>query len=529
MQQALKKQREEDRSLLNDVRPMTGDEYLESLRDAREIYVHGERVKDVTTHPAFRNTARMVARMYNALHDPATKDILTSPTDTGNGGFTHSFFRVARSAQDVAKDRDAIAHWARISYGWMGRSPDYKAAFSGTLGANNEFYKPYQANALAWYKKAQERVLFLNHAIVNPPIDRSAPPESVRDVAVRAIKETDKGVIVSGAKVVETNSALTNANFIGFYGTTPLNSPDMAIFAMIPMDSPGVKMICRPSYELAGAVVGSPFDYPLSSRMDENDAILVLDDVLIPWEDLFIYRDIEAANAFYALSGFTHRFAQQACTRFAVKLDFLAGLLLKAVEMTGTKDFRGVQAHVGEVLAWRNLFWSITDSQVSNVSPWLNGAVLPNLDAAGAYRVLAPTCYPRIKEIFQQAIGSGLIYLPSHVKDLGNPDLRPVIDRFIRGSGGASAEDRIKLLKLTWDAIGSEFGGRHELYERNYAGNHENIRLENVLMANATGVTDRAKAFVDQCLAEYDVNGWTAPDLINPTDVAFDIRKATSA
>ena len=184
---------------------MTGKQYLESLRDDREVYIYGERVKDVTVHPAFRNIARMVARMYDALHDPATKDVITCPTDTGNGGFTHRFYRVPRSVEEVIGDRDAIAAWAKISYGWMGRSPDYKASFTGTLGANSEFYKPYNQNAEKWYKRTQEQVLFLNHAIVNPPVDKGSPAESVRDVYVHAEKETDKGVIISGAKVVATN------------------------------------------------------------------------------------------------------------------------------------------------------------------------------------------------------------------------------------------------------------------------------------------------------------------------------------
>ena len=107
--------------------PLTGREYLESLRDSREVWLYGERVKDVTTHPAFRNTARMLARMYDALHDPAKRTALTTSTDTGNGGYTHRFFRADRSAEDTVGARDAIAEWARISYGWMGRSPDYKA------------------------------------------------------------------------------------------------------------------------------------------------------------------------------------------------------------------------------------------------------------------------------------------------------------------------------------------------------------------------------------------------------------------
>src|SRR5512146_1850540 len=116
------------------MRPMTGQEYLESLRDGREIWIYGERVKDVTTHPAFRNTARMIARLYDALHDQATNNILTAETDTGNGGYTHKFYKASRNAEELVGARDAIAEWARITFGWMGRSPDYKAAFLATLG-----------------------------------------------------------------------------------------------------------------------------------------------------------------------------------------------------------------------------------------------------------------------------------------------------------------------------------------------------------------------------------------------------------
>lgn len=117
-------------------RPFTGEEYLKSLQDGREIYIYGERVKDVTTHPAFRNAAASVAQLYDALHKPEMQDSLCWNTDTGSGGYTHKFFRVAKSADDLRQQRDAIAEWSRLSYGWMGRTPDYKAAFGCALGAN---------------------------------------------------------------------------------------------------------------------------------------------------------------------------------------------------------------------------------------------------------------------------------------------------------------------------------------------------------------------------------------------------------
>ena len=246
-------------------KPQTGAEYLESLRDGREVYIYGERVKDVTTHPAFRNTARMVARLYDALHDDKRKNKLLLPTDTGNGGLTHAFFKAPKTMADLIAGRDAIAEWARITYGWIGRAPDYKAAFLATLGANADFYEPYQDNARRWYSFSQERVPFINHAIIHPPVDRDRPPNEVADVCVHVEKETDAGLIISGAKVVATGSALTNYTFIAHHGLIPVQDKNFAAVFMLPTNAPGVKFLCRTSYEMTATVMGSPFDYPLSS------------------------------------------------------------------------------------------------------------------------------------------------------------------------------------------------------------------------------------------------------------------------
>jgi 4-hydroxyphenylacetate 3-monooxygenase len=504
----------------NVVRPMTGDEYLESLKDGREIWIYGEKVKDVTTHPAFRNSVRMVARMYDALHDPKTKDKITSPTDTGSRGYTHSFFKASRNVDEQVAARNAIAGWQRITYGWMGRSPDYKAAFLATLGANADFYDPYQANAKTWYKKAQEDVLYINHAIVNPPVDRNKPPDEVADVYVRVVKETDAGIVLNGAKVVATASAFTHQNFIAHHGL-PIKKKEFAVVCTLPMESPGLKLLCRNSYEMTAAVMGSPFDYPLSSRLDENDAIFVLDNVLVPWENVFVYGDIEKFNGFFPRSGFVHRFGLHGCTRLAVKLDFICGLLLKAVEATGIKEFRGTQVQVGECIAWRNLFWGLSDAMCRDVLPWTEGYVLPNINTVMAYRMVMTIAYPRIKQIIEEIIASGLIYQPSTGNDFKVPEIAPYLEKYVRGSYGMEAMDRVKLMKLLWDAVGTEFGGRHELYERNYAGSHETIRFEPLFVAQESGLAQEMLELVEACMADYDIEGWTASDLINPTDINF--------
>jgi 4-hydroxyphenylacetate 3-monooxygenase len=468
-------------------RPFTGAEFLESLRDGREVYIYGGQVKDVTTHPAFRNSAASVALLYDALHAKETKDVLTGPTDTGSGGFTHKFFKVAHSREDVIAQRDAVAAWARITYGWLGRSPDYKAAFINTLGANADFYGQFADNARAYYKRGQEAVLFLNHALVNPPIDRNKPVEQVKDVYITVQKETDAGIYVSGAKVVATNSALTHYNFLGQNMSVEITDPSMVVMFIAPMNTPGIKLICRPSYEMAAAATGSPFDYPLTSRFDENDSIFVFDNAFIPWENVLIHRDVQKLKDFYPKSGFFNGFTMQGCTRLAVKLDFISGLLYKAARATGVESFRGVQAQIGEVIGWRNLFWSLTDAMACNPVPWVNGAVLPNPQGSASYRLLMTEAYPAIRNIIEKVVASGLIYLPSNALDFKNPEIDKYLQRYVRGSNGIDYKERIKIMKLLWDAIGSEFGARHELYEMNYSGSHELIRVFQLQQAQGNG------------------------------------------
>ena len=503
--------------------PYTGQEFLDSLDDGREVWIYGERITNIAKHPAFRNTARMLARLYDSLHrDHAEqKNILTCPTEWG--GFTHRYFVAPRSTEDLVAGRDAIAAWSRLNYGWLGRSPDYKAAFLATLGANAEFYAPFEENARRWYRYSQERVPFVNHAIVHPPVDRNmAPgaPGGPTDIYAHVTKETDAGIYVTGAKVVATGSALTHFTFVAHHGLIPVQDKNFAIVFLVPSNAKGVKFICRVSNEQRAAVLGSPFDYPLSSRLDENDAIFVMDEVFVPWEDVFVHADIETANNFFPRTGFLPRALLHGCTRLAVKLDFICGLLIKATETAGTRGFRGVEANIGEVITWRNALWALSDAMAKSPDPWTGSYVLPGAEPASAYQVLAPEAYVQVKHQIEKTAASSLIYLNSHARDFKTPEIRKYLDLYLRGSGGITAIERVKLMKLLWDSVGTEFGARHELYEINYAGSHEEIRRYALFGALASGQYERWKSFADQCMAEYDLNGWTAHDLVNPDDVS---------
>ncbi len=490
---------------------MDGRDYLESLRDGRDVYIYGERIKDVTTHPSSRNAARSIARLYDALHDPATRDALTLVDRYGIR--THKFFTASYAPQELLAARDAIAIWARMTYGFMGRTPDYKAAFMASLGASPEFYAPYTENGLAWYKRYAAKGLYLNHVLVNPPVDRKKPVHEVGDVFVHVVKETDGGIIVSGAKMLATGSALTHATFVAQNSAVQLEkgkAEDYALVFIAPMDTPGCKLICRPSYE---AAAHSPFDYPLSSRFDENDAVIIFDNAFIAWENVLVYRDIERARRFYAASGFLNRYNLQAGTRLGVKLDLMCGLLAKGLAANGTDDFRGVQASLGEVVAWRNLIWALTTAMCLDPQPGPGNSVIPKLEHASTLRLFSTLAWPRVKEIFETILGGAPIVTPSSHKDLENPELRPLLDRYYRGSD-SSAEQRIKLFKLIWDAIGTEFGGRHEIYERNYSGNNEQMRLDVLTFAKQRGIMDECHKLAEQCMDDYDLKGWTSPSWV---------------
>jgi 4-hydroxyphenylacetate 3-monooxygenase len=478
--------------------PFTGAEYRDSLDDGREVYLLGERVGRVAEHPAFRNSVASIASLYDALHDPAQRGVLTCPTEDG-AGLTHRFFRVARSAADLDAARRAIDAWARLTGGWMGRSPDYKASLTSVLGADPGWFGPFEASARGWYAKSQ-RVPFLNHAIVNPPVDRHRPVHENRDVFVRVVRETSAGIVVRGAKVVATSAAITHANFVGQTPGTATDDADLALAFITPINAPGTKIICRPSYELAAS--GLPAgDYPLSSRFDENDAIMILDDVAVPWENVLIYRDPARVRGFFGQTGFQPNFLFHGCTRLAVKLEFIAALLVRALKITGGDELRGNRALLGEVVAHAQTFDALARAMALSATPGPGGSVWPDKSAAMAYAIAAPEAYSRVRQIVLQTVASGLIYLPSSMRDLDNPALRPLLDTYLRGSHGTDAQERTRVMKLLWDAVGTEFAGRHELYERNYAGAAENLKLQVIAEAERSPRMARAYEMVERLLA----------------------------
>lgn len=489
----------------------TAETYLESLRDGRNVYINGEKVDDVTKHPAFRNSALSISRMYDALHSPESKDILTAKDEFGT--LTHKFFKPSRSVQDLVEAREAIAHWQRMGYGFLGRTPEYKASFMAGLSVNADYYGDFADNARNWYKEFTQKALYLNHVIINPPIDRKKPIHEMGNEFIRTVRETDGGIIVSGAKMLATGSAITHASFVAPVASAvlePGRAEDFALVFFVRMNNPKLKLLCRAPF----ANKRSAFDRPLASRFDENDAVLILDEAFIPWEDVLVHRDIPRSTQFYAKSGFPNLYNFQSATRLSVKLEFMTGLLSRCTRANGTDAFRGVQAAIGEMVSMRNMIWALTSAMAYDPIESTDGTMVPRLEHATAVRMYNSQIWNRVHELFEVNLGGAPIVVPSSFRDLQNEELRPLIDQYYHGAD-CPAEERIQLLKIAWDAIGSEFGGRDELYERNYSGNGEQVRLDALKWAKRSGAMQNFEGFVQECMDDYDLDGWKRGPWVN--------------
>jgi 4-hydroxyphenylacetate 3-monooxygenase len=494
--------------------PPTGSEFLESIRDGRVIYLDGKKVEDVTIHPGFRNSARSFARMYDALHDREKQETLTYVTERGTR--VHKFYKLAKDSNDLLEGRDAISEWAHLNFGVLSRGPDYKAALVVTLAQDAEFYGEYAQNVINWYEKVADGNLFVNLSLLNPKADRFKPPSAQKDIYLHVVKERDDGIVVRGARMVSTGAAFSHVTYVSQYFPGSALSPedaDLALGFFLPMNAPGLKFIGRHSYEDIAHKVGTPFDYPLSSRFDESDLGMVLDDVFIPWENVIAYKNPSVVNALMK-HGFGPRFMFHAAVRVTAKLEFLCGLLLKATEMDQTINFRGVQTIIGELLGYRHQMWGLATAIATDPVEVANGYVIPNPRYALQWRNCYGAIYSKFKEAFYKILAGGLLQIPSSAKDFQSEEIKRYLNSYYRGAN-STAEERVKLLRLIWDLFATEMGGRSEMHEWNFSGSFEGNRLETYFTAKEMGDIDKYKAMVDECMSHYDLNGWVDPSWTN--------------
>ena len=452
----------------------TGQEYLTGLKEQpREIYLGGQRVEDVTTFPGLANGARSVAALYDMQHDPALRDEMTytSPTSGQRVGLS---FLTTKTTDDLARRRVMMSHWARTSYGMMGRTPDFlNVSLMAMAGAGDYFaqnWPEFKKNVINYYEYVREQDLTLTHTLVNLQRNRRPAVNSRNfstDVALAVVREADAGIVVKGARVLATLGPLSDE--IAVYPTRgqQLGSGEEAkryAFAFaVPCGIAGLKFLCRESYDLGR----SPFDHPLGSRFEEMDAIVFFDDVLVPWERVFLYGDVELGNEISsATNQYTHS-GHQVVTKNVAKCEFVLGLASLMVKTLGSEAISQVQALVAELIEDLEVMKALLLAAEAQAELDRWGVMCPARVPITVARNLFIRMYPRMVEIIQLLGSSSLMVLPAE-EDLDGP-LSRHIEQYL-DTDTATARERVQLFHLAWDLSCSAFGSRQVLYERYFQG-----------------------------------------------------------
>ncbi len=447
-----------------------GKQVLAGLNDGREVYLDGERINDVTRDPRLAGAARTLAELYDLQHEPALSEKLTyiSPSTGERVGLS---FIEPRSRDELTRRRVMIKHWHDHTLGMFGRAPDFLNVMISTFASGaDSFGSDYAKNMRAYYALVREGDLTATHSLTNPQVDRTHNVAAqAKDLAARAVRDNDKGIVIRGARMLATLAAYSDELLVMPAPAYPLPVNDdarpYAIGFAIPMATPGVKLICRPSVAQAGA--GSPLDYPLSTRYDETDCMVVFDDVLVPWERVFIYRDVEIFNSIYRRTGASAAMAHQFVTKDLAKAEFMMALAFALVRTTKIDEFQHIQGLLAELINHTEIIRSCIVASETEGSMSTHGIFLPAAGPLSAMRFLFPQMFQRACEAIQIMGAGGLVMVPSFA-ELDGPRAADVATYY--QAANADARNRIKLFRLAYDAAMSGFSGRQQLYERYFAG-----------------------------------------------------------
>ncbi len=474
----------------------TGAEYLQGLRDGREIWLDGERVKDVTKDPRLAPAARSIAALYDLQHRPELRDKLTyvSPTTGDRVGLS---FLQTRTTEDLVRRREMFKAWADTSGGMLGRTPDYLNAMLMGCAAARDFFArndpAFGENMVRYYEMCRERDLCLTHSVNPPQTNRAVAPGEQADpsVALHIVKETDAGMVVSGARQLATLGPFSDEIMI-FPSPSKAFKPGFSPYAVafcIPVATPGMKFLCRRGFEAGG----STFDYPLTSRFDEQDTLVICHNVLVPWERVFLKGDMELCNNLWRE---THTFLHvihQFMAKNLAKAEFVLGVASLVAETIGIEEFLHVQDMLGEMVNSVETIRAYLRAAEVDAVPAEGGTVAPNPDIMWTARDYFPRVYPRLVEILQILGSSGLISTVPEATAAG--ELAADVEKYLQ-SGTLGGRERVRLFRLAWDIACSSFAGRQVLYERYFAGDFFRNRAARYTMYRKEAAQARVREFL---------------------------------
>ncbi|HIM89998.1 MAG TPA: 4-hydroxyphenylacetate 3-monooxygenase, oxygenase component [Dehalococcoidia bacterium] len=479
----------------------TGAEYVQCLQERHpEVYLGGERIDDVTTYPSLRNGVATMAKLYDMQHDAEFRDDMTYVSPSSGESVGASFI-IPKSIGDLEHRHRMMAHWAKASFGMMGRTPDFLNVSLMAMAQAGDYFaqnRPeFKDNIQNYYEYVRENDLVLTHTLVNLQRTRSTTTTPLVDttgVALAVTKETDDGLIVNGARVLATLGPLSDE--IAVYPARSHRLPDGSegrySFAFaIPSDTKGLRYLCRESYDLER----SNFDHPLGSRFEEMDAIVFFDNVLVPWDRVFLYGDPDLCNNMAMSTNQYLHSGHQVVTRNVAKCEFILGLASLMVRTLGSGGNPQVQSMLAEIIENLQMTKACLRAAEADAKPDRWGVTSPSLQYIGVARSMFIKMYPRMAEILHLLGSSSLMALPTEA-DMDGP-LASDIERYLE-TDTASAAERVRLFRLAWDTCCSAFGSRQVLYERFFQGDSQRnaIILNNV--TDTTPMTEMVQEFLEQ-------------------------------
>ena len=463
------------------------------------IYHRGKKVDDITTEPGFRNGVDSLASLYDHQWEYQDDALYVSPK---TGDLVSKTFQIPTTRDELSGIGDAMHQRAEFTQGMMGRMPDYlNRAIAGYAGSA-DFLKvqsdQFAQNMVNYHHYVQENDLSLTHTLINPQINRAVSAAQQKDpfLAARIVSENDAGFIVRGARMLAT---LPISDEIMVFPSTLLRSPEedapYAFGFAIPNNTEGLKFQCRETMDYGR----SAYDHPLGARYEEMDAVVFFDDVFVPWERVFLYRDVEICNNAYGVTGTVLHMAHQVVCKAIAKTEYLLGLASLMVDAIGIEKFQHVQDKIATI--WVNLETMRAFRFAAEHQAELNeyGVMTPALAPIDAARNLYPKLYPQMADIIKQLGASGLVAMPTEA-DLSGP-LSAEIEKYYQ-SARLEAHDRIPLFRLAWDTVLSAFGSRQTHYEYYFFGDPVRMSMALFRTHDRTREMDTVREFLKRSTPE---------------------------
>lgn len=456
----------------------TGSDYVEALKaNPPNLWLKGDRVEDPTEHPAFRGVVASMARLYDMQHDPDYRDKLTYASPTSGNPVGMSFLQ-AKTKEDLARRSEAYKVWADETLGMMGRTPDYLNAALMAYAASADYFgrgdPRFAENVRNYYEHVRENDLCTTHVLTNPQTNRNASQTTGQVdpyIAVGVVEENEEGIVVRGARQLAT---LPVADEVLVFPSTVLKQEEgvekYAVAFAVPTNAPGLHFICR---EPLSGSNDSTFDYPVSSRFEEQDAMAVFDDVVVPWDRVFILNSVELCNNAYTATGALHHMAHQVVTHKVAKTESFLGLATLMAEGIGADFFPQVKDRIVDIITTLEAMRGLKEAAEARAKTNEYGLMCPARPPLDAARNMYPQLYPRVHEVVQLTGASGMILQMSEEDFEG--EAAPYVEKYMQGKN-LPAREKVRLFRLAWDMVLSGFGARQALYERFFFGDPVRMR-----------------------------------------------------